>query len=268
MPALTDRDFTKFAQAAATDLVEGNIPLGSSVDKIASEYGMNDEQLRRLCEATNNAAFAAVFEAKGKTASEDRFVDFEIADANKILRTRMGASSEKTASVSLELDPCEYLPLAMTRRVHNAEAFEKSASDMVPAMPFDERPTDKQRRLTAGDRRKIAAAAEHLRIEKIAAEQEYGFALEALTREFRKVTKSACFDEFEKEAMAAYGVPGDAVLDHLRKDLRLPEVTRQGHAKLAAYTIVDTKTLEHGLFKTALDHWTRIRHIEQVLTGG
>lgn len=262
MPVLTDTDFQRLAQAAATDLVQNDVPLSDSVDKLASAYGMNDEQLRRLCESTNNATFNAVFEAKGKTASADRFVDFEIADASKILRARMGA--EKTAATVLEVDaavdPSEYLPLASTR--HQDVPFSKTASEL----PFDERPTDKVRRDLAG-RHKLAAAVEHLRIEKVAAEQQYGYALGGLVDQFRKYYNATTFEAFEKEAMAVHGVPADTVLDHLRADLGKPAVSRDGHAKLAAYMVVDTGTVLHGMFKTALDHWTRISHIEQVLNA-
>jgi hypothetical protein len=101
MPSLNERDFSKLASAAAKDLVDHGIPLNDSVDKIASSHDMNDEQLRRLCEATNNAAFNAMFEHKGKTGSADRIVEFDVAKPGEILKRRVGSAKQamsKTAS--------------------------------------------------------------------------------------------------------------------------------------------------------------------------
>ena len=101
MPSLNERDFSKLAAAAAKDLVDHGIPLNDSVDKIACSHDMNDEQLRRLCEATNNAAFNAMFEHKGKTGSADRIVEFDVAKPAEILKRRVGTAKQamsKTAS--------------------------------------------------------------------------------------------------------------------------------------------------------------------------
>ena len=70
MPILTDREYSKLAAAAAKDLVDSQIPLNDSIDKLASSYDMNDDQLARLCEASNNAAFNALFEARGKQGAD------------------------------------------------------------------------------------------------------------------------------------------------------------------------------------------------------
>lgn len=89
--------YAKLASAAAKDLVEKQVPLNESVDKLAASHDMNTAQLERLCEATNNQAFTALFEQRAKQGSDDRLVEFAVAKPREILDKRVGA--EKTAQL-------------------------------------------------------------------------------------------------------------------------------------------------------------------------
>jgi ADP-ribose pyrophosphatase YjhB (NUDIX family) len=92
MGYIKEEDYQKLANAAAIDLVDNSVPLNDSISKLASQFEMNQDQLYRLCEASNNVAFNHIF--KKNAAASDRIVDFEIADPKKILGDQI-----KTASV-------------------------------------------------------------------------------------------------------------------------------------------------------------------------
>ncbi len=95
---LSESVYNKLAMQAAKALVEKDVPLNETLDKLAAEHDMNVEQLKRLCEATNNVTFNEAFAARGKQGSDDRLVEFKVANAGEILSARVGA--EKTAAVS------------------------------------------------------------------------------------------------------------------------------------------------------------------------
>lgn len=257
MPILTERDFAKLAATAAAALVDKQIPLNQTVDKLAAEHDMNDEQLARLCEATNNAAFNAMFEAKGKTGSADRLVEFDVAKPREILRGRTDAAKQamhKTAAVPSymfdaysERRPLEY-PVEQT----------KTAAE---AAPVEEAPNPRQLERDARTLQKVAA---HLEIELRAEEQKYAGALEDLGRSFRYDHIRETFPQFEKEAMALHGTAADPVLDIMRTALRLPAVVRH-HSKVAHMVVADDKTLQHLLLRQAVEARAKTAAIHMTL---
>jgi len=87
MAYLNQKDISKLAEAVAADLVDNAVPLNESISKLASSMSMNQEQIHRLCEATNNTAFNKLFQKKA--SDEDRIVDFDIADPKTILKGKI-----------------------------------------------------------------------------------------------------------------------------------------------------------------------------------
>lgn len=263
MPTLTERDFAKLAAAAAKDLVDHQIPLNDSVDKIASSYDMNDEQLTRLCEATNNCAFNALFEAKGKTGSTDRLVEFDVAKVGQILNKRrddVKSASTKTASVGVFDYAWEARPLGQPSLVSDVETV-KTASEQASEVVDDRGASSRQFEKNA---RVIAKAMDHLNHEKIAADLRSKDACESLYRHFRPVDRKLSFPAFEKDAMAVHGAAADEILDELRTTLRLPAVDRD-YSKVANYIVDTVNTPEHALFKIALEARKQCRDIEKTL---
>ncbi len=110
MAYVKEEDYQKLANAAAIDLVDNNVPLNDSISKLASQFELNQDQLNRLCEATNNVAFTHIF--KKKASESERLVDFEIADPKKILGDQI-----KTASA--ELDVKEVITMDELRELPN-----------------------------------------------------------------------------------------------------------------------------------------------------
>lgn len=245
MPILSDREYVKLANAAAKDLVDHEIDLNDSLDKLASQYNMNDEQLARLCEATNNAAFNAVFESKGKQGSEDRLVDFKVASAKEILSRRVAA--EKTAAARAPHTPA-FDPAWESRPLRAA-----SAVDYQEKTAMEHAPTESQlRRYAVQNEQAHAKALDNLRIEKIAQEQIAQDAFETAVSIFRPMYAREKFARFEKEAMCLHGTAATPLLDGMRARLSMPEVTRQYH-KVAQMIVLDPKTPAHTAFKKALN---------------
>lgn len=265
MPILTERDYAKLASAAAKDLVDHQIPLNESIDKLAAAHEMNDEQLARLCEASNNAAFNALFEAKGKTGSDDRMVDFEVAKPKEILQKRV--QQEKTANVrrrgivdSTAFDAAwESRPLTAPSREEPAAEKTASVTESLPT-------ASQLRRYAEQDARTLSKAIDHLHTEKISSEMRVTDAIADLTMRFRRIDMADQFTRFEKEAMCLHGAKADELLDQLRKGLRMPEVTRD-YSKVAGRVVLSDETPEHNLFKIAVDHCERAKHIARTLNA-
>ncbi len=257
MPNVSERDYSKLASAAAKDLVEHQIDLNESVDKLASNHSMNDEQLTRLCEATNNAAFNALFEAKGKVGSADRLVEFKVASAKEILKARVG-----TERVRGETKIAGYYDEIWERRelrgpVEASYEETKTASEHIPS-------ESQMRRIAVQDNRALDKALEHLRIEKIGAAIELELASVEAAQCFRGLYTAPEFPRFEKEAMTLFGADADALLDGMRTQLRLPAV-RRDYTKTASLIVMNDKTAAHKAFARAVTAQKRLADIATTL---
>jgi ADP-ribose pyrophosphatase YjhB (NUDIX family) len=91
MAYFKEEDYLKLANAAAIDLVDNRVPLNDSITKLAQQFDLSQDQIMRLCEATNNTTFNHIF--KTKTASDDRLVEFDIADPKAVLRHQIKEAS-------------------------------------------------------------------------------------------------------------------------------------------------------------------------------
>lgn len=254
MPILTEREFAKLAAAAAKDLVDHQVPLNDSIDKLASSHEMNDEQIARLCEATNNAAFNALFEAKGKQGSDDRLVEFDVASPKVILGRRVAA--EKTASVR-RAAPAAFDAAYESRPLRVAEPFaEKTASETLP-----ETPRELSERQKEANARALLKTLDHLEVEKHAQADAVQVAVANVAHNFRSIYARDGFAAFEKEAMALHPSPRtSALLNSVRQALRMPEAT---HAfdKVAHMVVMNEKTAAHTAFKEALTAFDRYQKI-------
>lgn len=253
---LSESVYNKLAMQAAKALVEKDVPLNETLDKLAAEHDMNVEQLKRLCEATNNVTFNEAFAARGKQGSDDRLVEFKVASAAEILSQRV--SNEKTASVRIVHAPdfdaaWESRPLA--RPEH---AVEKTAH---VGDPFLDVPTKPASPLA------MRAAYEHLRVEKVAEARKLADAANAVAECFRGMYDREAFHLFEKEAMTLHGALANEVLDHARHELQMPEVTRD-FSKTAGLVVLNDKTKAHTLLKTALQARARLTVIHAALVHG
>jgi len=243
MPVLTDRDFASYAEKVARELVEQKTPLKTSVMKIAQEEDLNAEQLARLCEAANNAAFSAHFTDKGKQGSDDRLVDFDVVSAKELLQGEMAAS--KTASAPPIVS--DWDAAWESRSLVTPEVFTEKTASLEELAAEAQRPGREKRAAERRERTSYKLASElRIRVE------EHKLALtghvEKLAHEFRRLYGTP-YEAFEKEALDAYGVQAHAPLNTLRAALRKPEFDFYP-VKTASYP--DTSTMPHRTFQALL----------------
>jgi AraC-like DNA-binding protein len=246
MAHVTDRDYAKLADAVAEDLVTNKVPLNDSIAKLASDMGLTDEQVCRLCEATNNTTFSKLFKAREKTAG-DRLIEFDVADSKKVLgkliKQAEPVGTEKTAA---------YLDLAeLPDEMHNVRHPEMVPPAMEKVAAFSLRPEPRINK--TAERAKLAKAKDHLAHAKLAAEMLYVDRLASLRGEFRKLYDGIPFDRFEKQAAARWGADAIPVLNELRQQMRMPEANYNIEVLTKTAGMVDDRHPTMQLFSSVLD---------------
>lgn len=228
--------FKKLADAVASDFVTQSIPLNTSIHKLAQSTDMTHEQIRRLCEATNNATFSQVFQAKGKTA-EDRIVEFDVADPDKIIGSIIKDAApvhEKTAALY------EYRTLELSSDNIKEAAQEE---EIIPEVPFNEI-----------DKRTVRKVAAHLASQKMGWEMAYTDTLHSLDASFKRLYDAPPFESFQKEACQLYGDDVIPEINALRERRKLDPIASVVRTKTAS--IIDDTSYQF----TAL---TQLRELRQ-----
>jgi len=70
--------YTGLGKQAADAFVEAGVNMNTTISKLAAEHSLSTEQVRRVVEAANNAAFGALF------SKEAGYVTFPVADVQQI----------------------------------------------------------------------------------------------------------------------------------------------------------------------------------------
>lgn len=95
MPSYSRHDFDSMSYSIA-DSFQSGTSLNSAVLKMAADKSMNPEQVKRLTEAVNTTVFLKMFKDK---PSEDKMVEFEVADPTVILDKLLGSGSEHKSTL-------------------------------------------------------------------------------------------------------------------------------------------------------------------------
>lgn len=90
---MTTIDVDAWSKTAASNYLTKGTPLHESITKIASEQGLNRDQIARVVEAANTEVYINLF-----NKADDKYISYETADAEKIAEAIFG--QEKTSSVS------------------------------------------------------------------------------------------------------------------------------------------------------------------------
>jgi hypothetical protein len=92
-----DADTLKlYGHKAATQFVGGQAPMNDSIVQMAKEAGLNHEQVKRVVEHANNAAFSQMFKA-----GFSQNVTFQMADTSAVLQSLESPMQVKQASVEI-----------------------------------------------------------------------------------------------------------------------------------------------------------------------
>lgn len=89
-------EFTVLGKQAAARFIADGTSMNSTISKLASEHELNTEQVKRVVEAANNAAFNILFQ------QNPSYVTFPVADVKEILTMK---DRVKTASVAEDTTP-------------------------------------------------------------------------------------------------------------------------------------------------------------------
>ncbi|MBC8437004.1 hypothetical protein H8D85_01625 [bacterium] len=114
---ITSHDLNRFGKQASSAYLSNSEPLNGTIEKIASENGLNFHQISRVVESANTDTYLQMM----KTA-EDNYVDFPLADAKEV-HGSITNSTEKVAS----LDDYDLPPSKMD--TVGSSDFEKTASE-------------------------------------------------------------------------------------------------------------------------------------------
>lgn len=97
------RDLPSIVQKVASDYLNSNISLNTSIAKVATERNLNEEQTQRVIAEANNQVYMTKF-ASMKNLN-DRRVDFELASKQGVYNAQHPETLEKKASVnSMDFD--------------------------------------------------------------------------------------------------------------------------------------------------------------------
>lgn len=88
----TTAELDNYVSQAAHDYLKGGIALNTSIEKIASQHGLNRDQISRVVEGANTEVYVQLF-----NQATDKYVSFDNADAEKVASAVF--STEKTAEV-------------------------------------------------------------------------------------------------------------------------------------------------------------------------
>ncbi|MBC8410375.1 MAG: hypothetical protein H8E12_16885 [Rhodobacteraceae bacterium] len=113
---ITSHDLDNFGKQAADAFLTDKTALSTSIEKTASENGLNFHQVSRVVEAANTKTYLQLI----KTSS-DNYVDFPLADAKEIHNT-ISAPTEKSASAD------DYMSPPITKDTVGTSDFAKEAS--------------------------------------------------------------------------------------------------------------------------------------------
>lgn len=199
MIILEQADYEKLAGEAVAAYHNSGTPLNDSLYKVASDMGLNPDQVKQLVWGSNTKLHLDLFSKQ----AEDKMIEFPVADADYILRRLYTPPEAQPLAVSSDKVASDFFssPLPVTEKVAHEEFSEEVKEVSVK---------------TAADRRAkeiilMRKAASELDIQTQVAREQYTQAISELARELRKM--GAQHDEFEKDAYAFYG---DAVVPMLQ----------------------------------------------------
>lgn len=266
MPTFSKHDIDTLAFRAVDDFKQGS-GLHDSIVKLAKENSMNPEQIKRLVESANTAAFLSEFKSK---AGNQRMVEFDVADPAKVIDESLssgGSSSSPTISITVTLDRAAQLHDDVADEnmpvVEHSEPEQKVASynDMESSAP-------KPLVLNSFEAYRIRDSL----LTKIAhCNYEASDLADELSRQFKGIYQREKHAGFELDALSSYGNKAIAPLQMIRNRLGMPKIARQlsaGEEFILAdrHVVEDTVALEKiaSIMSLIEEHTKLKRGLEKV----
>jgi hypothetical protein len=122
---IDQRELEKLGTNISKDYVQKHIPLNDGLKKIATENGLNKQQVRRVAESANVATYLALM----KTA-EDKYLKFDLADANLAHEEIVKEGKENYPLNEYELDEASLEAVDIFNLYKNAEVSLNSEEEL------------------------------------------------------------------------------------------------------------------------------------------
>lgn len=114
-------DYKALAKTAAVDFVQKNVPLNTTITKLAEENNLNQPQISRVCELSNKAVHQY-----GLLKSADKNFTFDLADSSKIL---CNINNNNDSGLTTSFEP-EKPKMASLDSLYKSFGIEKTAFDL------------------------------------------------------------------------------------------------------------------------------------------
>lgn len=96
------KELEKLGERISKDYMQKHISLNDGLKKVASEAGLNKQQLRRVAESANVTTYLSLIKT-----SEDKYLKFDLADANLAHEDIVKEGEEESPIYDFELDTPE-----------------------------------------------------------------------------------------------------------------------------------------------------------------
>lgn len=197
-------DFEGIAEQIAEALLGKGTSLNDGIKQKASDLELNPEQIKRLVEFSNRAAFQKHYKDEGNRSD----MEFDVADSEKIMDDIYGKADENSIEDndddSIEVsDPFsdlqdKHLDLKETLKepdkLKEKEAHEKIASSIYPRAFSD------KRNFEVKDLPRLKKISKELESQMFSTEMNYFSSLEKLADVFKRYYDPVGYTDFEKTA--------------------------------------------------------------------
>jgi hypothetical protein len=99
---MTIIDIDNWSKEAVEGYLKNNIPLNTTIEKIASQNGLNKDQIHRVVEAANTDTYTNLF-----NKSTDKYIHYDVADADKIYESLHEVKTAEATTTDYN-EPPEY----------------------------------------------------------------------------------------------------------------------------------------------------------------
>jgi len=267
-------DYEQKADEAVRGFLDGGVPLEDGIVQIASRDQLNPEQIKRIVEMANTAAFLEMFKNK---SGDDRMVEFETASPQSVIKKfyEVGPSSVGTTVVQVSGYPS----------LESAGSFFDDIADenagcgcgtpvdecsCMSAAPIVEKQASWEPRVKESNKQKTAIrvnkALDILKDKLASAYYEAEDAADKLASKFKSIYDRDKLAEFEQDGLSTFGpraVYGfNAVRSRLNKPLynKLPDA---GIVKSASeFHLADSRSSEMVILGEFLDKVAQIKEFD------
>jgi len=106
MRKVSELDFEMWGREVAVNYLTHNKPMNESIVKLAQDNLLNYEQIKRVVEESNNQTYLQKFASSQQ--KDDKYIEFEVADAKKIVKLLNTTTKEAELSDDYSLSPKEH----------------------------------------------------------------------------------------------------------------------------------------------------------------